>query len=250
MRVLAERRPLTFVIVVLLILQLFVLLALLYSQVTGVAVITLDLPLLLLNALFAGVLVSNLGWWREVGFNVPRAWKNLRLLAMPALLLTIPTLLLRPQLPALSMLTPLIIITLLIGFQEEIIFRGVILRALMPLGVMQSVLISALLFAVIHANSFLVGRDPLFVMAQIVASFLGGIGLAALWIRLRTIVPLIVLHAVNDFLQFSATGGLEAQAVAVYIPVLKIIISGLMAVYGLYLLRRYFRHPLTVGPVT
>jgi membrane protease YdiL (CAAX protease family) len=83
----------------------------------------------------------------------------------------------------------------------------------MPLGVMQSVLISALLFAIIHANSFLVGRDPLFVMAQIVASFLGGIGLAALWIRLRTIVPLIVLHAVNDFLQFSATGGLEAQGV-------------------------------------
>lgn len=87
-------------------------------------------------------------------------------------------------------------------------------------------------------------------MAQIVASFLGGIGLDALWIRLRTIVPIIVLHAVNDFLQFSATGGLEAQAVAVYIPVLKIVISGLMAVYGLYLLRRYFRHPLTVGPET
>jgi hypothetical protein len=124
MRVLAERHPLTFVIVVLLILQLFVLLALLYSQVTGVAVITLDLPLLLLNALFAGVLVSNLGWWREVGFNAPRAWKNLRLLAMPVLLLTIPTLLLRPQLPALSMLPPLLSLPYSSGFRKKSSFAG------------------------------------------------------------------------------------------------------------------------------
>ena len=76
-------------------------------------------------------------------------------------------------------------------------------------------------------------------MSQIIASFLGAIGLGALRIRTNTIVPLVLLHALNDFLQFSATGGLEAGDVALYISILKIVISGLMALYGLYLLRGY-----------
>jgi uncharacterized protein len=60
---------------------------------------------------------------------------------------------------------------------------------------------------------------------------------AALRIRLNSIWPLILLHAFNDFIQFSATGGLEAEQVSRYIPILKIIISALMAMYGIYLLR-------------
>jgi hypothetical protein len=129
-------------------------------------------------------------------------------------------------------------VTLLIGFQEEAIFRGLLLRALAPRGVLHAVLVSALLFGVIHANSLLVGRDPLFVLAQIIASVLGGIGIGALRVRTNTIWPLIVLHALNDFVQFTATGGIEAQHVALYIPMLKVGISAVLALYGLYLLRR------------
>jgi membrane protease YdiL (CAAX protease family) len=95
----------------------------------------------------------------------------------------------------------------------------------------------ALLFGIIHANSFLVGRDPLFVLSQIIASFLGAIGLGALRLRLNSIWPLIGLHALNDLVKFVATGGIEAHQVAIYIPILKIAISVVMALYGLYLLR-------------
>ena len=112
-------------------------------------------------------------------------------------------------------------------------------RLFMPRGTMQAVFISAVLFGIIHVNSFLVGRDPLFVVSQIIASFLGAIGLGALRIRMNTIVPLVLLHALNDFLQFSATGGLEAGDVALYISILKIVLGSLMALYGLYLLRGY-----------
>ncbi|MDO9085634.1 MAG: CPBP family intramembrane metalloprotease [Anaerolineaceae bacterium] len=126
----------------------------------------------------------------------------------------------------------LIIVTLLIGFKEEAIFRGVLLRTFMSRGTMQAVLISAAMFGIIEANSYLVGRDPLFVVSQIIASFLGAIGLGSLRIRMNTIVPLVPLHAFNDFLQFSATGGLEAGEVELYLPILKIVISELMAIYG------------------
>lgn len=233
----AARRPLVFGVLLLLFLQAIVLAFLLVSQVLGVPVVALDLPLMLANALIAAALLSLLGWWRAVGFNAPRNWRNLHLMLAPVLPLLGPTLLLQPQLPPLGRIAPLVIVTLLIGFQEEAIFRGVLLRAFAPRGILWAVLASAFLFGIIHANSLLVGRDPAFVGAQVAASFLGAIGLGALRFRIGTLWPLVLLHALNDFLQFSATGGIEAQQVAAYLPFLKIGISGLMALYGLYLLR-------------
>jgi len=237
MKNLATQRPVLFSVIVLLILEAIVLGALLLSNLAGIPLLSLDLPMLLLNAVFATILIGVMRWWKETGFTAPSQWKNLRFLIIPLVLLVGPTLFLQPQFPPLNRAVILVIVTLLIGFQEEAIFRGVLLRTFMPRGALQAVLISAALFGLIHVNSFLVGRDPMFVISQIVASFLGAIGLGALRIRTNTIVPLILLHALNDFLQFSATGGLEAGEVASYIPILKIVISGLMALYGLYLLR-------------
>ncbi len=207
---------------------------------------------MLINSLFAVVLLTSLRWWRTTGFNAPSHWQNLHLLILPVLLLLIPALLLQPQLPAPGKLAALALVTLLIGFQEEAIFRGVLLRALTPLGIMKAVLITALLFSIIHINSVLVGRDLLFVLSQIIASFLGAIGLAALRLRINSIWPLILLHAFNGFVQFTATGGIEAQEVAIYIPILKIGISAVMALYGLYLLRgeaerQALQHPVSSG---
>lgn len=237
MKNLANQRPVLFSVIVLLILEAIVLGALLLSNLAGIPLLSLDLPMLLLNAVFAAILIGVMRWWKETGFTAPSQWKNLRFLIIPLVLLIGPTLFLQPQFPPLDRAVILVIVTLLIGFQEEAIFRGVLLRTFMPRSTMQAVFISAVLFGIIHINSFLVGRDPLFVVSQIIASFLGAIGLGALRIRTNTIVPLVLLHALNDFLQFSATGGLEAGDVALYISILKIVLGGLMALYGLYILR-------------
>jgi len=242
----AIQRPTLFAVIVLLVLEAIVFGALLISNLAGIPLLSLDLPMLLLNAIFAAILISVMRWWGETGFNAPSHWKNLHFLIIPLAILIGPTLFLQPQLPSPDRIIVLIIVTLLIGFQEEAIFRGVLLRTFMPRGTMQSVLISAAVFGIIHANSFLVGRDPLFVVSQIIASFLGAIGLGALRIRMNTIVPLVLLHALNDFLQFSATGGLEAGEVELYLSILKIVIGGLMAIYGFYLLRGHKEETSTV----
>lgn len=231
------RRPITFALLVMVLLEAVVLLSLLLSRMLGVAVSALDLPIMLLNAIIAAVLLHMLGWWRAAGFNAPSRWRNLHLLVLPVLLLVGPSVAVGLEIPAAGKVAALAVVTLLIGFQEEAIFRGVLLRALAPKGIMRAVLISALLFGVIHANSLLVGRDPIFVLAQIVSSTLGAIGLGALRVRLQTIWPLVILHAVNDLIQFTATGGIEAAEVALYIPILKILLASAMAVYGFYLLR-------------
>lgn len=239
MKNLITKRPLIFSMLVMLVLEAFVLAGFFFSKVSGVPLISLDLLLLMLNAVLAIVILSVLRWWKDAGFNAPSQWKNLSLLIVPLVLLIGPTLFFQPQIPPPDKIIILIIVTLLIGFQEEAIFRGVLLRALRPQGVMKAVLISAALFGIIHINSLLVGRDPIFVLSQVIASFFGAIGLGALRIRMNSIVPLVLLHAFNDFVQFSATGGMEAGEVALYIPILKVVISGLMAVYGFYLLRGY-----------
>jgi len=242
----AIKHPMLFAVIVLLMLEAIVLGALLISNLAGIPLLSLDLPMLLLNAIFAIILISVMRWWGETGFNAPLHWKNLHFLIIPLVLLIGPTLFFQPQLPSSDRIIVFIIVTLLIGFQEEAIFRGVLLRTFMSRGTMQAVLISAAMFAIIHVNSFLVGRDPMFVVSQIIASFLGAIGLGALRIRMNSIMPLILLHAFNDFVQFSATGGLEAGEVALYISILKIVLGGLIALYGLYLLRGYKEGTSTV----
>ncbi|MEW6287050.1 MAG: CPBP family intramembrane glutamic endopeptidase [Chloroflexota bacterium] len=236
----ATQRPALFAFLLMLALEAIVLGALLLSNLAGIPILSLDLPILLLNAIVAAVLIGAMRWWKETGFNAPSQWKNMSLYLLPLALLVGPSLFFQPQIPSpAAKAVVLLIVTLLIGFQEEAIFRGILIRAFRPQGVMKAVLISAALFGVIHINSLLVGRDPIFVLAQIVASFLGAIGIGALRIRTNTLVPLIFLHAFNDFLQFSATGGMEAGNVDLYIPILKVVLSGLMALYGLYLLRGY-----------
>jgi membrane protease YdiL (CAAX protease family) len=247
MKNLITQRPLIFSVLVMLVLEAFVLAGLFFSKVSGVPLISLDLPLLMLNAMLAIVILSALRLWREAGFNAPSRWKNMSLFLVPLVLLIGPTLFFQPQLPAPAKIVVLIIVTLLIGFQEEAIFRGILLSVLRPQGVMKAVLISAALFGIIHVNSLFVGRDPIFVLSQIVASFLGAIGLGALRVRTNTVVPLVLLHALNDFLQFSATGGMEAGNVSLSIPILKVVISGLMALYGFYLLRGYKEENISIG---
>jgi hypothetical protein len=45
------------------------------------------------------------------------------------------------------------------------------------------------------------------------------------------------MHALNDFIQFSAVGGLEAEQVPLYVPLVKFGIAAILALYGWYLLR-------------
>lgn len=201
------------------------------------AVASLDVPILLINAIVAAVLLSRLRWWRTAGFRAVERPRDLLLMVPPVVLLLMPAIALGVDFPTASKSSVLVVFCLLVAFQEEAIFRGVLLHALTRYGVGAAVLGSAALFGVIHLNSLLVGRDPAFVAVQVLTSFLGGIGLAALRLRLGSIWPLIALHAVNDFLQFSAAGG---TAVADASPLLlgaKIGVSALMAVYGLVLLR-------------
>lgn len=173
------------------------------------------------------VLLTALGWWKLVGFNRPAAWRSLHLLWLPAVaFIALPFLRGVGQIDT-GNLAFLAIGYALTGFYEEALFRGLLLRVLGPLGVRRAILLSALLFGAAHLVNVLF-RNPFIVFAQAVGAATEGVGLAALRVRINTLWPLIVLHALEDLLLHF--GALPA------IPV-NVAQSVILFAYGLWLLR-------------
>lgn len=116
---------------------------------------------------------------------------------------------------------------LITGFMEEAWVRGLMLRVLQPVGPVRAVLISALLFALLHMTNFLF-RNPAIVLAQMVGAFCFGLAFGALRLRTNTIWFLVALHMLHDLLLHLS--GFPT------IP-LDVVQDVILLIYGIYLLR-------------
>lgn len=174
-----------------------------------------------------------LGWWREVGFTPVAEWRNLRLLLLPVIIFVVP-LLAGVDPIAVSTLLFLVVGYTLTGLAEEAFARGVLIRILVPSGILRAVFISSLLFGLLHLGNLVIrGGNPAISVAQAVGAFSFGVGFAALRIRTWTIWPLIALHMVHDLVLNTMSLPLIAVAVAQDVALLVI---------GLYLIRGTLLH--------
>jgi membrane protease YdiL (CAAX protease family) len=86
------------------------------------------------------------------------------------------------------------------GLLEEIVFRAVVLYALLRLwggtapGVLKSVLVSASFFGAAHLIHLILGKPAPLVLLLSLSSFLGGIYYAAFVLHSRSLWPAVVLH--------------------------------------------------------
>jgi membrane protease YdiL (CAAX protease family) len=115
----------------------------------------------LILAVLAIALLVTLRSWRKVGF---RAFPNLR----DVRLYWIP---LFPVLPVLAAAVVgisrmrfedfvfLLVLACLIGFVEEVFFRGLILQALVPAGPWRAAILSSIAFGLMHLLNLLFGAD-------------------------------------------------------------------------------------------
>ncbi len=103
-----------------------------------------------------------------------------------------------------------IVICVVPGFCEEFLFRGAIMTNCMPFGRSNAILISALLFAIMHQNA-----------EQIFFAFAAGIVLGVVYEKTGSIWNCTVLHILNNFISvfesaiFQKLGDLFASSVAV-----------------------------------
>ncbi len=90
--------------------------------------------------------------------------------------------------------------TLLVGFSEELVYRGIVLSAFLrenkPVA---GILVSAITFSLLHSVNILAGLAFSEIITQIVITFLFGLLFGLLRIKIKNIIPLMIFHWLWDF---------------------------------------------------
>jgi hypothetical protein len=188
-------------------------------------------------AILAAALLTRLRFWNESGFRRLPAPRDLLLYWLPFSVVLV-NLAFGIRSMSWGQAAFYLILAALIGFAEEVLFRGLILRAVAPRGLWKAALVSSLLFGLAHSLNVLGGADQLYTLLQIGYSLAIGFGFAAVTLRTRTLWPLIIIHALIDFTSFLASHGASPAG----ITTLDMVISAAFIVafigYGIYLLTR------------
>jgi membrane protease YdiL (CAAX protease family) len=198
--------------------------------------------------LFAAAMLTHLGWWREAGFVRPRSWRIL-LPYVPVLLLVILAKASDVGKFGIRVTDPRLIILGVVvygfgGLLEEAVFRGLVLRSLLPAGLVRAAIWSSVIFASAHLFNLTVGANLEATILQVIVAFLVGLVFTAPLLVTRNIWPLVVVHALNNLVGYLAVGGFLNTAATSTSPTLGEAISSvlpwlLLASYSLWLVVRH-----------
>ena len=126
-----------------------------------------------------------------------------------------------------------------VGFLEEVIFRGLLFRAMEKDSLKTAMIVSSLTFGLGHIVNLFngSGMDLASSMTQIVLAVLLGFVLVLIFYYGKSLIPCILFHSANNALQvFSADGSLDPQTEMVLnLVVIAIVLGG----YSLYLVRAF-----------
>ena len=191
--------------------------------------------------------------WGDLGFRRP-APGTLRLLWLPALiLLALFSLAVVQGLPAPGLMALLLVNCLMVGFSEEVMFRGVLYRGLRArLRIWPAILFTTAAFGAVHVLNALLTGAFLIALFQAVFAACTGLLLMARTLRTGSLWVAILLHALWDWVTLvlalgaAANGQMQgmpsgrAAAEAAFSPLtLVIVLPNLL--YALWLLRRIHR---------
>lgn len=225
-----ERHPLRFSLLLLLLLIVVQAVGVGAAQQMGLPPTTFAVYTEAFLAVILALFVSLLHWWPEIGFRLPAARSRL-LLFLPALALPLGNLTFGIAERAWPALLSAALLALLSGFVEEVAFRGLMLRAFRPTGTWRALLVSTALFGLTHAFNVLAGYEPLYALIQIAYALAIGFGFGAMVLKGRMLWPLILAHALGNFVAFINGGEIGPQ---LYLVSLFYIL--LFAGYGFYLM--------------
>lgn len=211
------------------------------------------------------LLMHQLGMIVEGGFTHLRTWKALWL-SWPMLVYCVlnggtspfdGTLTIDTSRPTIIVLFVLLYAS--VGFIEEILFRGIILPLMLRRwggtrrGIYLAVILSSSIFGLLHLINLVAGRrDLLSTLSQMVYGTFFGVYFAAVFLRNRSIWPVIFTHALFDLcgnFNAIAVGGTFGEVHAVSLQ--EALVSGLICLplflYGIFLLRKVKPEDLPFG---
>lgn len=210
-----------------------------------------------LVALAAAFIISKLSVLRRAGLTRPEPAKSLWLV-WPIIIMSIlngfslfdGTLKIDFSQPTVDLL--FLFAPISTGFVEELVCRGFVLTVMLDKygstkrGVYKAVLLSSVLFGLLHFMNLLTGRGSFVqVGSQVLYAIFFGVFFSAIFIRCKSLWPAIVAHAVFDFMgsveeiavgsTFNNTMGGNASLQSALI---SLAILSPLFVYGLFLLRK------------
>jgi membrane protease YdiL (CAAX protease family) len=117
----------------------------------------------------------------------------------------------------------LIIFTIIVGINEELYFRGIILNLFKNNGV-KAIIISSILFGLGHIINAIVNTNYLYIVLQIIFSFIVGIICAEIVIITKSIIPVIIFHTIHDFVASITNDSVSGIALIILIIQMLILI--------------------------
>ncbi len=216
----------------------------------GLSVAVLDLPADVVElaaefvlAVAVVVVVTRMGMWRHIGFHRLRTMRDLRFFWIPL----IPVLMALPAAVAAigglevsrapERLIFWLSLAILVGFVEEVSFRGLILRALVPRGVWLAAVVSSLLFGLMHVLNLLFGAGLDATLLKVGYATTMGFAFAAVALRTGVIWPLVVIHALVNVVAFATADATTATAVTGSDVLVSAVYAAMFTVYGILVLR-------------
>ncbi len=199
----------------------------------------------LMLSVVAAILLSRMGWWQAVGFRSPNRPRDLWYFALP-LLPALINLVIGLAVPSLWRFAELLAITLLIGFSEETIFRGLMLNALKVHGFWRAAIITALLFGLSHALNLLAGNSMAETAAQIFYAVAFGFTFAALVLKKGILWPLVLVHFLIDFTSFLERADFIISSE--WNLLLVVALATIFTAYGLFVMLQ--KETVKVNPAT
>ncbi|MCE9677769.1 CPBP family intramembrane metalloprotease [Shewanella sp. AS1] len=177
--------------------------------------------------LVAAILVFK---WKDLQFSRPHS--VLRVMWFPSLyllLFVVGAVFL--GLPPFHIVVFIALNTLMVGFSEEIMFRGILFRAFeKAMNIWPAILITSVLFGAVHSLNVFITGDLMPALMQSIAATMSGLVFLAILLRTGSIWPAIIYHFFWDCLLFLISHAAQAArpegadadpaGLALYAPIL------------------------------
>lgn len=230
----AATYPILFVIALAILQEVLAMPFVLAANVLGFDLTPLRAIIPTAQSVFILWLIWAMGWWRVSGLT--GQVRNVHLLIYPAMVLFVPALLYGNVQIAAGGVALFFVAVLATGVSEEGFARGIAIPVLMKYGKWGAVLIAAAIFSAGHlTNAFFEEFSAIEWIDKFGATFGFAMLYGALFLRTGSLLPLIFLHTLVDYIYL--TSGTAGPYVAEPIDIrIHLAIAAANTVVGLYLL--------------
>lgn len=108
-----------------------------------------------------------------------------------------------------------LVFTISVGVNEELYFRGLVLKALSAKGIRFAIIVSSLIFGVVHLANLAGGADVLYTFLQVLFSALFGLVCAEIVVKSKGLLVAIIWHFVHDLIGYVTVPELSTTALVV-----------------------------------